>query len=411
MSVLSANRTCICVVNQDGSSPRVVVESTALAINWFSWVRPGPPRPGSITDPKPQSDLTSERMIITGTTRAGKHVVIETTPDRFGDQVIPVPNELGAQSATLSPDRREILFDGNALFDPKATIQYGPAPPPGVGRTRHYTIGSLRQYYTDPSILRQATAGRQVWSLDLSRPGPPTQLTTIGTEDYRDAIPDGEARGNITPSVSPDGRYVIFTNVSTVDTESFVLRLDTKTGEVLNLTNATAGAVGVADAQATWSPDSKHVLFSSNGLDGMQIWEMDADGYHAHKLTDDNYINMMPTWSPDGRYVVYASYRGADVGATGGQDLPVAAANGKVDLKHWVLVRLDLATGERRILVQSSQSPMFRPVYDPDGSKIYYIGISGPPLQSDVYVVDANGGIGRPLQVTTETFETAVSIR
>ena len=54
---------------------------------------------------------------------------------------------------------------------------------------------------------------------------------------------------------------------------------------------------------------------------------------------------------------------------------------------------------------------MLRPVYDPDGSKIYYIGISGPPLQSDVFVVDANGGVVCPLQVTTKTFETAVDIK
>jgi len=119
----------------------------------------------------------------------------------------------------------------------------------------------------------------------------------------------------------------------------------------------------------------------------------------------------MPSWSPDGRYVVYASYRGEGLIDSGTDDVTVAAARGRIDLRRWVLVRVEVATGRQTILVRDSQSPMFRPVYDPDGSKIYYIGISGPPLQPDVYVVDANGGVGRPLQVTMETFETAVDIR
>ena len=106
-----------------------------------------------------------------------------------------------------------------------------------------------------------------------------------------------------------------------MNNESFILRYDRATGEVLNLTNATAGAVAVADAQAAWSPDSKQIAFASNELDGMQIWVMDADGYHAHKVTDDDYLNMMPAFSPDGRYVVDSSYRGQNVGTTGNDDI------------------------------------------------------------------------------------------
>jgi len=63
------------------------------------------------------------------------------------------------------------------------------------------------------------------------------------------------------------------------------------------------------------------------------------------------------------------------------------------------------------VLSTAKQSPAFHPVYDPDGSKIYYIGVTGPPYQTDVYVMDAKTGSSRPLQVTLETSETAVDIR
>jgi Tol biopolymer transport system component len=410
LSVLSSRRTCICLVDRDGTRPRVVFSSTDVAINWFHWVVPSEPASGAILDPRPQSELTDVRMVVTGTARDGRPVVLLTTPDRFGGQVLPVPPALAAESARLTPDRDAVWFDGNALFDPDA-VEYSPAPPSGVGRTRHYTLGWMRQYYVDPPIARVVSATRQLWSLRLALPPSLVQRTDVGIEDYRDAIPDGEVRGNIQPSVSPDGRYVLFTNVSSVNTESFILRYDRASGEVLSLTNATAGALAVSDAQAAWSPDSKRVAFTSNGLDGMQIWIMDADGNRARKLTDDDYVNAMPSWSPDGRFVVYSSYRGDELISTGTDDISTAAARERIDLEHWVLVRVDVRTGEQTVLVGEDQSPMFKPVYDPDGSKIYYIGISGPPLQPDVYVVDAGGGAGRPLQVTLETFETGIDIR
>ena len=99
----------------------------------------------------------------------------------------------------MSTDRSQVWFDGRSAFDPDS-IQYGPAPPAGVGRTRHYTLGFLNQYYTDPSILRANAATRQVYSLGLSSPRKVAQKTTAGTEDYRDAIPDGEAHGNALPA-------------------------------------------------------------------------------------------------------------------------------------------------------------------------------------------------------------------
>jgi Tol biopolymer transport system component/O-antigen ligase len=409
VGILSRERTCICVVNRDGSNPRTLITSDSLAINWFDWVVPGAPPPGAILDPAPAGSLSERRMLVSAVDRQGNPVTLLTTPDRWGGQPLPVPGVLNGADARLAPDRKSIWFEGNAPFDP-ARVDYGPPPPAGTGRTRHYTLGWMQQYYTDPPLARELSPLRQVWSLDLDALRL-QRLTTAGTEDFRDAIPDGEARGNVDPSVSPDGRYVTFTSVSSVNTESFILRYDRRTGEILSLTNATAGAVAVSDAEPAWSPDGKQVAFAANTLDGMQIWVMDADGYHARKLTDDEHVNISPSWSPDGRFVVYSSYRGSQLLTPGSEDLPITASKGGIDLTNWVLVRVDVATGQQTVLSADSSSVAFKPVYDPDGTKIYYISISGPPRQPDVYVIDAGGGVGRPLQVTMNTFETAVDIR
>ncbi|HET9728592.1 MAG TPA: O-antigen ligase family protein [Acidimicrobiia bacterium] len=409
VSVLSNTRSCICLINRDGSNPRTMFQSDDLAVNWFDWIVPGNAPNNAILNPQPAGALSPRRMIVTGVLTDGKHVVFETAPDRFGGVALPIPDTLEAGDARFSPDRTSVWFDGLAAYN-LGNFDPNPPPPPGKHRQRHYTLSWMSQYYVDPPLSRLVSPARQIWSLDLTSLKLIHQ-TTPWTEDWRDAIPDGENRGAIEPSLSPNGRFVTYTSLSSVDTESSILRIDRKTREVLSLTNATAGALPVEDSQPAWSPDGGRVVFSSRTGDTNQLWMMDAVGYGARQITHDRYLNVMPTFSPDGRSVVYSSYRGKSRIDSGSDPLAIAAEKGKIDLHHWYLVKLDLATGKETVLTRGDQSPAFHPVYDPDGSKIYYIGVSGPPYQTDVWVIDAAGGRGHPLQVTLRTSETSIDIR
>jgi Tol biopolymer transport system component len=234
------------------------------------------------------------------------------------------------------------------------------------------------------------------------------RLTDPWIEDYMDAMAAGEARSNDQADLSPDGRYLVFRNRSSVADESFILRLDTATGSVLSLTNATAGAVPTHDQTPRFSPDGGRVAFSaSTGPFTSQIVTMQAsDGLSYRQLTDDDHLNLFPAWSPDGREIVYVSYRGA-----GALPAEVSAADAAaLPLSDWYLVKVDVDRGVQTVLTDALDSPAFSPAWSPDGRSIAFVSV-GPPGQPDIHIVDAGGGRALPVQVTLLAKESSVDWR
>ena len=69
----------------------------------------------------------------------------------------------------------------------------------------------------------------------------------------------------------------------------------------LYLPQATTGPSSVA-----WSPDGQSLVFSMQGA----LWRQDIGTTEARQLTAGPGYDYQPDWSPDGRHVVYSSYRG-----------------------------------------------------------------------------------------------------
>jgi TolB protein len=69
---------------------------------------------------------------------------------------------------------------------------------------------------------------------------------------------------------------------------------------------------GVVDAYPSLSPDGKKVLFQSNRTGVFEIFTMNPDGKELKQLTFDTVDNNSPSWSPDGRWIVFASGRDND---------------------------------------------------------------------------------------------------
>ena len=136
------------------------------------------------------------------------------------------------------------------------------------------------------------------------------------------------------------------------------------------------------DSSPSWSPDGKHIVFTSTrnptfGIRGpdFEIYVMDADGTNRRHLTDNLHQEIDPTWSPDGRHIAYAS------GINKNFEIYVMDAHGR----------------NRRRLTNSGDVHIhnWEPSWSPDGKRIAFTSIRDG--NKEVYMMTAHGGNQRRL--------------
>ncbi len=106
------------------------------------------------------------------------------------------------------------------------------------------------------------------------------------------------------PSVSPDGKWVVFEVRSRKDgTQLYLLSLEDADATPRRLTHA-----GTQNRGPVWSPDGRRVAFSSNRTKPSQICVLDMErGGEARALTALSTGASGPIWSPDGRWIAFRS--------------------------------------------------------------------------------------------------------
>jgi TolB protein len=99
---------------------------------------------------------------------------------------------------------------------------------------------------------------------------------------------------NGAPSFSPDGRKLVVT-LGGVDGNPDIHVLDINSRRTTRLTTHRA-----IDTEGTWSPDGRHIYFTSDRSGGPQIYRVSANGGTPERVTFEGSYNARPRLSPDG---------------------------------------------------------------------------------------------------------------
>ncbi len=155
-------------------------------------------------------------------------------------------------------------------------------------------------------VFRAERRGRTgLWLIDLASRRV-RQLTQL-------VRPDGYEGG---ASWSPDGHTIAFTRVGLDSTDgrwhSRIALLDIASGEVRSLALDTTQKLEVSDP--AWTPDGRQIGFVAarpNGR-GARLWIVDAKGGRAAPLSRDSTPAAAPAFAPDGKRVAFLARDSAD---------------------------------------------------------------------------------------------------
>jgi Tol biopolymer transport system component len=216
---------------------------------------------------------------------------------------------------------------------------------------------------------------------------------------------------NIAPSISPDGRYVIFLSNKDVITTDFYLADMKKKKIVKKLRRATRDAhiddYSFLESSGSWSPDNSRfaltsfiegenrlVVINMKKLKPDEIYEfpeleyfnnpawspdgktiavaglkngqsdlflLDLETRKSEQITDDLYSEMQPNWSPDGKNIVFISDRSE------GTDFD------KITYGKYRICTYNLETNNLQVLNFFPEANSSNPHYAADGEKIYFV--------------------------------------
>jgi Tol biopolymer transport system component/imidazolonepropionase-like amidohydrolase len=165
--------------------------------------------------------------------------------------------------------------------------------------------------------------------------------------------------------VSPDGQTIVFDMLGDI--------------YVMPITGGPARAIssGVAwEMQPKWSPDGRHIAFTSDRGGGDNIWVMEADGSNPAQVSKETFrLISQPEWTPDGQFIVgrkhFSSTRSLGAG------------------EMWMWHRSGGGGGVQLTTRRTQQKDTGEPAFSPDGRYLYFSDDTTPGGQFE-YSKDVN---------------------
>ncbi len=226
-------------------------------------------------------------------------------------------------------------------------------------------------------------------------------------------------------AIDPTGQWMCYASTRhSVHSDLYLQRVNGLS--VIQLTDS-----GAETAFPAFSPDGKHLAFSSTRAGNWDLYLMDADGRNVVQLTNGPAQDLHPSFSPDGKRLVYCSMplRGDQwelwvldldtherkMIGTGlfpswspARDVNrIAFQRARQRGSRWFsLWTLDLVDGEvtRQMEVAvSTNAAIITPCWSPDGKHLAFTTVvetsdaSGRSGQQDIWTIDADGANRRRL--------------
>lgn len=169
---------------------------------------------------------------------------------------------------------------------------------------------------------------------------------------------------NYDPTISPDGKRMIFLKMFEGREQMFVANVDGSNERRLSGESADL-------EDPAWSPDGKKVAYVR--LDGARnsLHMMNVDGSGDRLLSPATQSPIHPAWTPDGRSILYCT----------NDDLDPPRKNAAE------IYRVEIASGKIATVISGGVNTY--PVPSPDGTKIAFRKMLD--INSEVFVADADG--------------------
>ncbi|MGI9627455.1 MAG: peptidase S9 [Longimicrobiales bacterium] len=169
----------------------------------------------------------------------------------------------------------------------------------------------------------------------------------------------GAGRTNVAPSISPDGRHIVFQSEKDLFSMDLFLA-DVQTGEILRplQRNETPYIDGIRfiDSSGSWSPDSRKlaVVIFAGGNTQLAILDVQSGNIDERIEIEDLGAIQNPAWSPDGQKIAFSGLKG-----------------GITDLYLY-----DLATGGVQQLTNDKHAEIHA-AWSPDGDRLVFVSDRG----------------------------------
>ncbi len=205
------------------------------------------------------------------------------------------------------------------------------------------------------------------------------KLTSANANPHFDALRYVETSG----AWSPDGERFAFVVFAGGDNELVIV--ETEDGDIVE--RIRPEGLGAMNNPA-WSPDGRYIAFTGieGGISDLFVYDLEAG--LMSRLTQDRNADFHPTWSPDGTTIAFASDRGAETDF------------GDLVYSKFQLSLIDVETRDIEVLEVFGNVRHSNPQYSPDGLSLYFL--SDQDGFSDVYRLElASGDVERITTVQT----------